>query len=177
MTKLMTHDVSMANSANPKLCTVLGVDQTFHLFSLYVNVKNRSIILTTSQEAANFLGPVLHGDGKFFLARCSPSHATTVLGSYGLMTYQVLVEESFPLFSEVARILHFSTGNVYLLIRSLKTVGFDQHYHSHVVSPTDDDYVAVQVDELVDHHPLSTYAVRKANGGFKLMVPVHYRII
>ena len=49
--------------------SVLAVDRTFNLSSLYVTVtvfRHRKVVRKTTQEAPIFLGPMmLHGDGKF----------------------------------------------------------------------------------------------------------------
>ena len=66
---------------------------------------------------------------------------------------------------------------MYLLLKPFEMVEFDQHYHSYVISHTENDNVAVPVDDLVDHHPLSAFTVRKANSTFELMVPLRYKII
>lgn len=87
------------NDVDGNLRSVLGVDRTFNLSSLFVTVtvfKNNSVVRTSTQQPPIFIGPVmLHGDGKFktylmFFARLVAALSTSLSSTEVRLQEQIL---------------------------------------------------------------------------------------
>jgi len=140
-----------ADGSSKSSKTVLGIDRTFNLSSLYATVtvfKNLSVVCGNTQEAPIFLGPVmLHGDGHYstylrFLTdlRCALSTAvcsTELRTCEGLVVAsdeeKVLVKvirDSFPSAGIVFCSLHIKDN----LRQHMKKIGVAQEQREKVIS-------------------------------------------
>ena len=131
-------------SVDGSLRSVLSVDRTFNLSSLFVTVtvfKNNSVIRSTSMQPPIFIGPVmLHGDGKYktylmFFARLLAALASPVSSTEVRLDDQILTgsDEETALVKAI-RTMFPSSKHLFCMIHCKDNV---RHHLTSIGVPTD----------------------------------------
>ena len=78
---------------------------------------------------------------------------------------------SMPNFGTIVDIIIHEVEVVYIVFKKLCTLSFDHHYHSYCVTYIEPAcYIAMQVPDFYDNHPLSLY--HSPNNDSDLFVPI-----
>ena len=84
--------------------------------------------------------------------------------------------DSMPNFGTIVDIIVHEVEIVYIVLKKLCTLSFHHHFHSYCVTYIEPAlYIAIQVSELYDNHPLSLYHSPN-NDSHDLFVPMKYHL-